>query len=745
MAQSALGAVQANHLNPRVVSVPRPSATPQEIAQANAQGHVSPLYFDEPAPVGVADMGLSAGPKGSVVPSILNTTSLRGQINTGSAGIYGLDLSDSDPDSYGMQMNAVLSNVTLFGQSGYSFWTQDIALYFPASQELYLDSNIWNWSGGPLTPNVFYQHGPYGYQVDESFYYAFIGPFTVSYPFQLTFYLNSTVTDGRDAVYFGAHITSLAGDVEFPFWDYAIFNSTAPGGSPLTEPSNYTASGFQYNPVGETDDFELILGGPNGGSQADLVSAHATFGLAYLSRWGYRDIPSAYAYGSETGETVTGATVTWSDAPGGPGGLPDYGVVSTGPVILTGLWNAGGREGAVPVALHIEPSNAFVFLNASSNAYTVSLPEYAPTLTTSTLFLSPGVYRYTVELSDYAPSTGTLVVHAPNFRSPEISLVVTLGRDLRFGIYTPLFAWENSQLPAISFFGSGSPFSPYVLFNNQYAPLGPSFGVVNDYGYPVFPGVLLVGTSQSVELSHPANFLSISPDVWDFGGAAVPPWQNALPLWFSGVSHVAIVGGTNITGYFDYNVYSPGEWTPFDVVFYNSDDNLVASNVFNVAGGGGLLLFGGSGNTVWGNTFNEVVPYSPTIFPILYGLGIGIQVAESGDLIYDNNIETPTTAWQLNFNLYTGVGELFDNAWNITPQPAWHVHFAHGFPLIPLVGSIVGTNWQGGNFWWDYGLTYNPYNGADNPYGVLPYTENGVTPTGFSPYIYPGGDYAPLT
>jgi thermopsin len=736
MADDALASIRSSHLSPEVASLPRPSASPEQVADARAAGHVSPLYNSTPAPIGVTDFGLSAGPGGTVVPSILNTTSVRGQVDTGPAGIHGLDLADSSPDAFGLQLNSVLTNVTLFGTPGYSFWTQDIALYFPAADELYLDSNIWNWSGGPLTPNVFYAHGPYGVQVDESFYYAFIGPFTVSYPFNLTFFLNSTVVHGRDAVFFGADISSPSGHIVYPYWDYAVFNSTAPGGTPLSRPSNYTANGYSYNPIGLTDDFEMILGGPNGGSQADLVTADATIGLAYWSHGAYHSVPSAYSYGGETGETVTGASVAWSNGPGGPPGDTDFGVVRTGAPILSGLWNAGRSEGVTPVALHLSPSDAFVLLTGSPNAFTIASPEYAPTITTSTLFLSPGTYRYTIELSNYAPSIGTLVVPAPG---RPASLTVTLRPDRALGIYTPLFAWKNSQLLGISSGGFGTPMAPFVLVNDQYAPIGSFFGVVNDYGYPVFPGVLLVGTSLPVELDHPASFLT------EFRGEFIAPYQNDLPLWFSGVSHVAVTNGNDISGWFGSYVYSPAGWTPFDLVFYNSWDDLVAHNTFNVTGGGGLLMFGGGNSTVWGNTFVESNATAPGFAPIPYGDGVGIQIAESGDVIYNNAVYTPTTAWQLIINLYTGGYELFYNSWNISEQSSHIAHFAAGFPTFPLVGSVIGTSWQGGNFWWDYGLAYNPYNGASNPKGVLPYTEDGVTALGNSPYIYPGGDYLPLT
>jgi thermopsin len=736
MAATALAAVHSHDISPRTVSVPRPSATPEQLSEARAAGHVLPLYNATPSPMGVADYGLSAAPNGSVVPSMLNTTSLRGEIETSAAGIHGLDLADSSPDGFGIQLNAVQTNVSLFGTPGYSFWTQDIALYYPDADQLYLDSNVWNWSGGPLTPNVFYEHGPYGVQVDESYYYALIGPLTVTYPFNLTFYLNSSLISGRDSVNFTADIVSSAGTYHEP-WDYAVFNSTVPHGARLHAPSNYTANGFSYNPIGLTDDFEMILGGPNGGSQADLVVADATISLAYSSHHHYRAVPSAYGYGGETGETVIGAYVGWSHQGEGPGGTTPYGMVTTGPSILSGLWNAGRATGLTPVHLDLTPSNAFLFLSAARNAFTIPALEYAPTIYTSTLYLSPATYTYDVMLADHTPASASFTVGPGTGPGHAQTLAVTLPTNMNEGVYTPLFAWQNDQLASISYGGAGTPGEPYQLFNNQLAPLSPLFGVVNDYVYPVFSGILLVGTTASVEIDHPATFTT------DFVSQFVGSYVNALPLWFDNVSGVAIVHGSNITGWFSTYAYAPPYWTTWDVVFYNSEHNLVAGNTFDVDGGGGLLFFGGGNNTVWGNTFREVAVTSPA-FVIPYAEGIGITIAESNDLVYNNYVATPTTGWQVIINLYTGNYELFSDKWNIPVQSAHHLHYAPGFPLVPLVGSIIGTSWQGGNFWWDYGLTDNPYNGADNPAGQIPYTENATTPLGNSPYIYPGGDYAPL-
>ncbi len=58
--------------------------------------------------------------------------------------------------------------------------------------------------------------------------------------------------------------------------------------------------------------------------------------------------------------------------------------------------------------------------------------------------------------------------------------------------------------------------------------------------------------------------------------------------------------------------------------------------------------------------------------------------------------------------------------WNITKQPAYITHYVNGFALS---GSIINTNYQGGNYW-------NNFNGA------IPYNNGGL--------IAYGGDYAPL-
>ena len=89
-------------------------------------GLVTPLYFSSPAPMGVASWGVM-NQSGALRGYILNTSSFEGSVTVNSLTPFYID--NDGPYSVSMQLNAILTNVTLFGNSSYVFWNQNVLFY----------------------------------------------------------------------------------------------------------------------------------------------------------------------------------------------------------------------------------------------------------------------------------------------------------------------------------------------------------------------------------------------------------------------------------------------------------------------------------------------------------------------------------------------------------------------------------------------------------------------------------------
>jgi thermopsin len=734
LAQKGIAASQAAGVPLRDVYVPRAGASPAQVAQATAAGHVTPLYTQySPAPIGLADYGLSANPNGngSVVPSILNTQSLQATFDPNATGVQPNYPFSSSPDAYGVQLNAVTTNINLFGQDNYSFWTQNVFTYYAQLHLVYLVTNVWNFSGGPLSANVFAAHGPYGFQVGTTYYYSEYEIPNVVYPFNLTLWMNNSLNASRNQVSFTVGLQDPGNptvDGNYAY-DWVVFNSTA------AAPSTYTANGYTYNPIGLTDDFEVILGGPGGGSEANLYTADANMSLDYWNATtsSFQSVPSAFSYGGETGETVSGGYVGWQNNTIGQ----PYGVLTSGPGILEGLWNATGQAGLDQLTLDITPTNAFYYVapNWTSNFSYEGNPYWAPQeLTNGVFWLAPGNYNLTVALSDYDEWETSFTLGALG-----VTITQSLVANASVGIYTPLYFWQNSQFAALSTGGAGTPTSPYQIDNTQVYDFPSIFGLFNDYTFPVYTGVMTWGTTASVAFSGMPSLTTGSPYV-NF------PATNDLGYTIDDSSNVSIVNSTDISGWFtEYLEYGIGYgfagnyYATFSLFEWNSTNVLIANDTFQTQAAGADLSLG-TNNTVWGNTFEMIANPNNTPACVTFGLCMlnlseGLQQAEGGDLIYNNAFYTTYTAAEPPFNVYSGGYQPWSNTWNITPTPAATVNFAPNWPDFPLSGTIIGNATQGGNFWWNYG--YPP-----NDYGVLPYNDS---VTGI-PYgqIYVGGDSYPL-
>ncbi len=707
---SVLAALKSEGVPSRDVFLPNFGA---QVATGN--DIVTPLYNVSPAPMGIGDFGIQ-DVDGHNVGTVTETSSVMASVTLDSVNpVY---VTSSGPDAFTLQLNTVGVHIDLFGNSTYQFWLQNVPLYEATSHTLSFEDNIWNFSSPAVTfsANSIYSHGPYGVVDAPTLYYSGGPSFTVPTPFTVVTYNNVSVQNGRSSVYFNYTVIPSNGPAFSGSYDHVEFNS---------EPATYGAAPAPSNEIngksiGDTgfllNDAEIMFGGPGGGSTTTLFGIQGQMSLRILPNGSrtYEDVPAAYDFGTDTGETSEGI------AEYATAGANPVAILGSGPSLLYPLWGiVGAQQGGMAITVNLDPTNAFVFVT-SGPTFSESFAEWAPTPTSgpATYVLSPGVYTFQFLLSDYAVQTITF--------SHAATATVTLRADPRMGDYTPLWAESNSQLAAISAPGGrGTVNDPYVLDNGR-ASVDPLFGEVNDYAFPVFPGIYLIDTTAYVVIQNMPTFNLTYLPIWNYAGRLA---DNGLPLTdqlnyeFYGASHVSIVNNPDLSGWFFTDA---GFGEPASIYLWNSSDNLIAGNTFYVQSNG-ITASGGTNNVIWGNVFvpaGTSAAYPPAV--LNYGAFPAIWEFESGDLIYNNEVLTPITALALPENFYTGAFQVNLDQWNVPVQPAFDVNTVNGFRLS---GNILGLRWEGGNYWSNYGT-------ASDPYGVLPYNDGG--------YIVYGGDYAPL-
>lgn len=695
-------------------------------------GHIQPTYPTAPAPIGLAYLGL-VNESGTIVPTELRTPRIAGTFAP--TAFSGVSVDSGAPDAYGVQVNAVLTNVTLFGNSSYQFWTQNVVEYSTFSHQLAFIDNVWNFSGssGTLSRNAILAHGPNGTQVGSTFYYA-LGPvLTIGYPFTISLFLNSGPGTDGNLVFFNYTLSnateSLAGS-----YDYVEFNSSGGAASGPLPPAEYLADGAAYNPLGLPDDFEVDVVGPGGGSNFDVLNASAALDLYYWSAANQRFVvvPSAFDAGAETGETSAGLASTWTAhgdlaLRGSPGPAAHLG---QGPSLLTGEWNVSPTSSGV-AALHyaLSPSNGFTFVGVGS---TPPLSSFGWAPPASSYDLPPGTYSVWSLASEYTPDRSAVTLPPAGGY-----LNVTLASDPATGVYTPLWAFDGSALSNIS---SNCALGTCTLDTNELGPIGaagaggrgtffPWFGEFNDFYFPVFPGLFLWNVAH-VLVASPPSFAVTTPS-WlvnestRFG----TPAMNDLGQFYYDDTNITLANGAAIGGWWFEPAYFGPSAPQYSVVLWNSSASSVVGNTFTT-GGGALYLYGGENNTVWNNTFLQYLPLAANAGSVsaavhgangLFDADFGDARAAGpgcacGDLVYNNLFGDYHPAYSPTTDPYTGVAPRlpFDSVWNVTPRAG---------------PNVLGGPELGGNYWWDYGSSLDPY-------WSLPYNASG--------HISVGGDSHPL-
>ena len=706
------------------------------------------------------------------------------------------------PTQWGGQENAVLPNVTILGKEcpgatcsasgtgNYAFWIQNVISYDSNNDTISFVDDTWNFTSGSseMFSNSLVDWSPNGGNY-TGVWVAFSPYFHVAPPFTVTTYVNTSVDSAGDQIlWYNYSVESPTVTINNGNYDYLVFNSQPTTGGPLAlSPPDFEASAHSHHEVTDGYEFDAFIGADDGSNQL-MLQANATMQVQYCvqlpyctpTSFAYASVPAAVNYGMQTGEQTVGIAVNYV------GTTAD---MVAGPLITHGLWNYTGQTGVNPGSIPVtnalsvsgDPEGAlttqpYFFVFFESTNYTSQGYQWAPDV--PTWYLMPGTYNYEIMLADYTQQNGTITVGA----SP-VTLTAVLPYNALMGVYTPLWAFGDAQLAGISSSGSGTITSQYVPFNNPtttywgFTPnnLSANFYSADDYSFPSFTGVLLYGTSAYVDLNDLPAF------------SVVHTTRSVARSYYLGIelfetSHVTLSNDPLIMGWpsweeISFYISVPATQNPApqaEVFVWNSTDDLIMSNNFvgtptssgSYVSPDELILYGGSNNVVWGNTFRD--PHGVNPGSTYAGLGL----AESGDLIYNNNLSVDNPVVYLPYNwanvadclpqylggcgsnspdngwFYNDPANLVGNTWNVTPQSASNVvNTVNGFPLS---GSVLGpaVTTQGGNYYWNLGTSPNNY--TTSPYVSRAYYSDwsNIFPLGCGSIQAPGapcGTAPPIT
>ena len=304
--------------------IPNLRQSPLPVGQ---QVNVISLYQKEPAPMGIADYGI--GQNGA--PYSYVTSSFLGSVTVNS-------LQSVTSTTHSTEMTFQLNVNMYFYVNQYTFyvyWIQDVAILNTSNGNLLFIDNIWNVSsyGASMYNSTVLGNGTIGLSGSQYFYYDFANTNlpgdNVSISQGTTFYMETDTFINSQGF----------PEVDFLYSDgygWVTYDNArlifAP--HPYSTPY-FLVDGNVYQPNGVTFyDAELIMGGPGGGSQTELLTSDINLELKYWNGYNFQTIQNAFNFGSDTAEGVFNAVSAGYFNAGG--GL--YANVATGSGSLEYLW-----------------------------------------------------------------------------------------------------------------------------------------------------------------------------------------------------------------------------------------------------------------------------------------------------------------------------------------------------------------------------------------------------------------------
>ena len=653
MAQAAISAAKSSNVPLSDVFLPNYASTTKL-----SNGIISLGYGQSPAPMGIGFYGLYNN-SGTTAAKNYIFPNAEAQINLSS--LQTLNLADGGPQSVTFQLNAVLNNVNLFGNSSYNMWTQNVVVYSARTHTATLELNIWNFSSptAVMSSNAInYSSGvvyPYPYA------YIVVGPsFQINGPgLNMNLYMNTSLVNGRQAVFFNYSLQNVLNassgksmNINKGSYDEAIFNSTN------AAPVHYLVSGSTLNPTGFIPyDEEIMVGGPGGGSTATVMNISGTMKLLYYNTTtnSFQNVPNAYDIGSETGETSVGVDVHYTGSTA---------MLTSGPSMVYGLWN---ETNSTFNTYHVQITNAsdsYVFVGQNSTAAGAGFWNWAPVnYGKNQVYYLPTSAKYPFEvLSNFHNMVGNNVTYLNLTTTTNVNMVSNIGA----GIYTPLIADGNAQLSSVATLGSGTAASPYVLALGGCAALGGCvqintvFGQLNDYAFPTFPGVLIYNTNAHANVVN-FDMKVIYTGVWaKIATCNGLPSSNGMNMWIYNSSNITVQNGV-FSSWYSYEQTGSFEGS---LATWNSTNLYISGNSFPTWSMGAFSYNPPSvksnitytGNTFYDNAYNSGIPLSsPYYYSIMCGSSpTGLMLFSNNTSVSSNYFCVENPVQSSDYNYYTG-------------------------------------------------------------------------------------------
>lgn len=257
-------------------------------------------YSAEPAPMGVADYGVTSAGAGGYTyfaPAVQGVITLSSNVAVENASL------GAGSPYLGFQLNAMMVFSIGSGPS-FTYWVQDVVLYNTSDDVIdeFID-NVWNESGtgdqmynSTISGNGTVLSGSGGDWYAAGSNESQPGGVGQSWaaPNAIVLEMDAFETDdGQPGVAF------LYGD---GYGEYAYDVAYFPWATQLNDFYGFVVTGTEANPIGSPYDLELTMGGPGGGSQTYQEAGNVKLQLLAWNGYNFQTPANAFDFGSETAE-----------------------------------------------------------------------------------------------------------------------------------------------------------------------------------------------------------------------------------------------------------------------------------------------------------------------------------------------------------------------------------------------------------------------------------------------------------